>query len=132
MGPAPQPSHNDAAPVMAPLVLLVEDEPLLRMVMADQLRETGFAVVEARSGDEARILVQSGVRPDAMISDMRMPGTLDGAALTRWVWSHIPDLPVMIVSGESPRHDLSEATFVGKPFAMNWLTQWLLQALARA
>jgi len=68
----------------SPTVLLVEDEVLVRMMLADQLREAGCTVVEASDADEALLLLrQNLVRIDLVISDVRMPGSMDGLGLAR-------------------------------------------------
>jgi CheY-like chemotaxis protein len=62
-----------------PTVLLVEDEVLVRMMLADQLREAGCTVVEAPDADQALLILrQNLVRIDIVISDIRMPGSMDG------------------------------------------------------
>ena len=65
-------------------ILLVEDEPLVRLVLTDLLADAGYRVTEAGNADEAMTLLES--RPDmrVIITDVRMPGTLDGFALARF------------------------------------------------
>lgn len=80
-------------------VLVVEDEVLLRLTLADELRSRGFNVVEAASGDEARALVLAGVTFDLVMSDITMPGELDGVALAQWLAdNNVPGF-VMLASG---------------------------------
>ncbi|MEZ5962104.1 MAG: response regulator [Hyphomonadaceae bacterium] len=87
--------HADAAP----LVLVVEDEVLIRMAAADHLRHCGFRVAEAGSSAEAQELILSGLKVDLVFSDITMPGALDGAGLAQWLGAHAPDLPVILTSG---------------------------------
>jgi len=62
-------------------ILVVEDESFIRFDLADALREQGHAVIEAASGDEALSRLASGMRRDLVISDVHMPGELDGLAV---------------------------------------------------
>jgi CheY-like chemotaxis protein len=80
-------------------VLLVEDEPLIRMVLADELRDAGFEVWEAVSGDEAADLASAERPPSLLLTDIHMPGRLDGLALGRLLRSRHPSLPVVYITG---------------------------------
>lgn len=82
-----------------PLVLVVEDEVLIRLAVADHLRGCGFKVVEAGNGAEAQELILAGLRVDLVFSDVTMPGPMDGVALATWLHSHMPGLPVILTSG---------------------------------
>jgi len=97
MSPAEEQMH--ASPELRRTVLLVEDEVLLRMVLSDELRVRGFNVVEAASGDEARKLVLAGIEFDLVLSDITMPGELDGADLARWLCDNEVNAPVIFTSG---------------------------------
>lgn len=113
-------------------MLLVEDEPLLRIVTADMLRATGLDIMEARNGDEARELLLCGLRPDAIVTDMRMPGELDGAGLIRWVNRFLPQVPILLVSGDPRPTDLPIVDFLTKPFSAADLAQRIASALQDA
>jgi len=82
-----------------PIILVVEDDVLLRLSTADQLRDGGFHVIEAASGDEARAVLEAGVEADIVFSDVNMPGVLDGVGLAQWLAEHRADVPVVIASG---------------------------------
>ena len=85
-------------------VLIVEDELLVRFVMAELLADNGFDVLQA--GDAAEALLWISDNPDlaAVVSDIEMPGEMDGAQLAREVRENWPLLPVLVISGryESP------------------------------
>jgi CheY-like chemotaxis protein len=66
-------------------VLLVEDEVLIRLGVAEHLREAGFNVVEAATATEAREIMLAGVAIDLVFSDINMPGELDGVGLAKWL-----------------------------------------------
>jgi signal transduction histidine kinase len=78
--------------------LLVDDEELVRASTADMLTELGFAVVEARSAEEALRLIRNGVSPDLLVTDHLMPG-MNGTDLARMARSERPDLQILLVSG---------------------------------
>lgn len=85
-------------PASAPVVLVVEDEVLIRLATSDELRDIGFEVVEAANADEAMRYLRTS-RVDAVLTDVRMPGTMDGLELARIVRKQYPDVAVFIVSG---------------------------------
>jgi CheY-like chemotaxis protein len=81
------------------VILVVEDEALIRMVIADYLRDTGYDVVETRTADEAVVLMVNGLRVDAVFSDVNLPGAMNGIGLARWLRSHQPQIPILLTSG---------------------------------
>ncbi len=85
----------------AVVVLVVEDEPLVRMFAVDLLEDDGFTVIEATNADEALALLRT--RPDVQVlfTDVNMPGSLDGLALARHVATSCPHLTVLIASGQA-------------------------------
>lgn len=86
--------------VLAPTsLLIVEDEPILRMATADEFREGGFFVNEASNGDEAVAMLESFSNIDAVFSDVRMPGTVDGIGLAKWIKLHYPNIRMFLTSG---------------------------------
>ena len=96
--------NQDAAQPVC--VLLVEDEVFVRMAMAEDLREHGYDVIEAAGGEEALGVLRSGTRIDAVVTDMRMPGALDGRGLVRSIRDEFPGLRVIMVSAELPEADV--------------------------
>ncbi len=90
---------DDAHPAAQPVVLLVEDEVLIRLATADHLRLCGFKVVEAGTATEAQELILAGLKVDLVFSDITMPGGLDGIGLAKWLEQTTADLPVMLASG---------------------------------
>jgi two-component system, cell cycle sensor histidine kinase and response regulator CckA len=102
-------------------LLVVEDEPAVRRLVARALRAQGYTVLEAADADEAEaILDRAGVDPDLLITDVVLPGT-SGVALARRLTSRMPNLGVLLTSG-FPRDHFesgipSEWAFMEKPFA---------------
>lgn len=100
-----------------PLVLLVEDEPLIRLATADALRFSGFRVVEAANGDEAVALLRSGVRPHIVFTDVRMPGETDGLTLLSFVAENAPFARVFVTSAHlTPDEAARAGLFIQKPY----------------
>jgi CheY-like chemotaxis protein len=101
-----------------PVLLIVEDDVLVRMMMADEFRQAGFSAVEAASGEEAAAVLESGLALDVLMTDVRLPGALDGLSLARMARAHRPDLRIIVVSDDAPEADargLSDA-FIAKPY----------------
>ena len=80
-------------------VLVVDDEPFLRLTVVDVLADDGFAVLEAASGPEADQIFDQRADIDTLVTDIRMPGDFDGAELARRALAKRPDLKVLIMSG---------------------------------
>lgn len=87
----------DSAP--PPVILIVEDDLLVRSVAAAHLRECGFDVIEANGADEAIRVLQADVKVDIVFSDIQMPGSMDGFGLARWVRRERPRLKIILTSG---------------------------------
>jgi len=101
-------------------VLVVEDEILLRSWLAERLRDEGHDVVEAASGDEAKAVLSSPIALsiDVVVTDLELPGSCDGVALTRHINARFPALPVIVASGRPPPtwDGLTIAGFYQKPY----------------
>ena len=80
-------------------VLVVEDEPFVREVLAEVLASEGFQVTEAACGDEAAWLIDRPDPFDLLLTDVHMPGRLDGLAVAARARAKQPDLPIVIVTG---------------------------------
>ncbi len=111
-------------------VLLVEDEPLFRMSMAELLEDAGFDVTVACSGDEAVILLAEYDRFDALMTDITMPGAIDGVALAEHAREIHAGLPVVFVSGQpgnaTRSHEVGQPmAFFPKPYDIDALLETL-------
>lgn len=103
----------------APVILVVDDEALLRMLAADHFLDAGFEVLEASDGGQAVTLLASRSDIAAVMTDVQMPGEPDGFTLSRHVRDACPGCAIVVVSGRaSPRPgDLAErARYVRKPY----------------
>ncbi len=102
-------------------VLLVEDEVLVRMPIAQYLRDCGYKVIEAVNADEAiTVLLHKETVVDIVFSDIEMPGAVDGFGLAKWIREHRPGLNVLL-AGTVPRavenaKELCEQGPVPKPY----------------
>jgi two-component system cell cycle sensor histidine kinase/response regulator CckA len=81
------------------LVLLVEDDRDLRQIVRDQLISLGCSVLEASDADEAETLIRTLPDIDALVSDIDMPGTLDGFGLARLMREQRQDSTIVLISG---------------------------------
>jgi len=119
-----------------PTILVVDDEPLIRMAVSDYLQECGFKVLEASNADEAQQMLQSyALVLDLVFSDVMMPGTKDGFALAQWIRTHRPEIPVVLASGDSSKiqnaHDLcADEPFFTKPYDLKLLVTKIRQLLS--
>ena len=80
-------------------VLVVEDEMMVRLPIAEYLRDCGYDVVEAGDAAEAIAAVNTAGPVNLVFSDVRMPGRMDGFGLAQWFKAHHPDVPVLLTSG---------------------------------
>src|SRR5579872_497828 len=81
-------------------VLVVDDEPAIRAVLCEYLRDCGFQPLSAATGDEAVQVIQREATIDLVFSDVRMPGEIDGYGLARWIMENRPQLPVLLITGD--------------------------------
>jgi CheY-like chemotaxis protein len=102
------------------IVLLVEDEALVRMFAADVLREEGgFKVVEAVNADEALTVLEATADVRALVTDVEMPGSLNGFTLSRVVKQAWPHIGIVVTSGRmapGPNDLPPGALFIPKPY----------------
>ena len=100
-----------------PAILVVEDEVLIRLVIADYLRECGFKVYEAGTAAEAIEVIESETAAiDLVFSDVRLPGQMNGFGLAHWARVNRPDLLVMLTSGDANRSEAAKQLCENEPF----------------
>lgn len=103
-------------------ILVVEDNIILRFALSAWLRDAGYNVIEASSADEAVRLLNSLLLVDCVISDVEMPGMLNGYDLARHIRREFPELPVIMVSGnmELPTDEgINVFDFFRKPYSFD-------------
>lgn len=118
------------------VVLVVEDEVLVRMVIADYLRDCGYHVLEAGSGREAITLFEAQLAIDVVFSDVQMPGDTDGFALARWVRANRPGVHVILTSGVARASDAAaelcdDGPLLEKPYEAGEVERRIKLLLAR-
>jgi CheY-like chemotaxis protein len=110
---------SEPDPDTRPLILVVEDEGLVRMTLVDVLEDAGFKVIEAVHADEALQVLKAVSGIDAVLTDVEMPpGSINGFELARRVRADRQEIGVLIASGRAaPKPgDLPDgALFIGKP-----------------
>lgn len=104
-------------------VLIVEDDALLRMNSADHLREEGFAVLEAGSGEAAIELLHVAKEIDLVFTDIRLGGQINGWDVADAFRSRYPDIPVLYTSGNSisPPRNVERSWFFATPYRLQEL-----------
>jgi DNA-binding NtrC family response regulator len=102
------------------IVLVVEDEILIRSPVSEFLRSAGYKVIEAANAVEAVAVFAGAVPIDLVFSDINMPGTMDGVGLARWVAGHHPGVRVILTSAVSHARRAGEiaAHFLPKPYRL--------------
>ena len=109
------------------VALVVEDDPVVRVMAARGLREAGYAVLEAVNGREAVDLIGTHTgRLDVVVTDIGMP-EMDGYDLARWLSEARPEIPVVFMSGYGDPEP--KVPFLQKPFAPDLLVRQVGQAL---
>jgi two-component system, response regulator PdtaR len=103
-----------------PVVLVVEDELLVRMNVVEMLSGAGFEVIEAVNADEAIMILESGSTIDVVFTDIQMPGSMDGLKLAAAVRKRWPPIKIVATSGiiKVGEDDLPAGSrFLPKPYS---------------
>ena len=116
-------------------ILVVEDDVLVRMPIAQYLRDCGYKVIEASDADEAmQVLQHQETMVHVVFSDIEMPGAVDGFGLAKWVRERRPGLDVLL-AGTVPRavesaKELCEQGSVPKPYEAQTVHNHIRRLLA--
>ena len=116
-----------------PVVLIVEDEFLLRMDAVDMIAAAGFEVLEAANADEAIEILESRRDITVVFTDVQMPGSMDGLKLARAVRGRWPPIKIIATSGH---FDISESElpaggrFLAKPYTFEQVRLTLSEVMA--
>ena len=118
------------------VVLVAEDEALVRLAIANHLRAAGFDVLEAANGEDAlELLEEHGTGIGAVFADIRLAklGT-DGMGLALWINSTLPDLPVVLTSGVfgAPQGLVEGESFFRKPYKFEAIAARLNKLTSRS
>ena len=122
-----QPVPAGPAEAAQQVVLVVEDEVVLRMAVSAHLRDIGFVVIEAVDAEEAIELLNANHKIRLMFSDITMPGTMDGDQLAEWVSGRYPEIRILLTSGITQR---GRQPFLAKPYSFVELQRRIEEMLA--
>jgi CheY-like chemotaxis protein len=117
---------------MTATVLLVEDEILISDTVCDALIDDGFTVYQAETADAALHYLQNGHQIDVLLTDINLPGSIDGAELANRAREMRPELPIVYASGRVTPSEIGlvpRSVFVSKPYDVSEICS-LLHRLA--
>jgi two-component system, response regulator PdtaR len=84
------------------VILVVEDEELARLIIADYLKDAGFTVLESANAEHALAQLENRRDIRAVVLDVVMPGAMDGIALAHRIYQRWPRIGLLVVSGREP------------------------------
>ena len=120
---------------MRSIILLVEDDDTLRYLACEALTMMDMDVIEARTADDAYIMLTHNSKVDLIFTDISMPGQMDGLDFARLVWREWPTLPVVVTSGH---RSMTKAqlpglsAFLAKPWNLEQFGQLIKSQLQTA
>ena len=91
---------NMTSDKIVPVILIVEDEALVRLSAVEMLEDAGFRMIEAANSDEALELLSADSDVQLLFTDINMPGTIDGLVLARQVHDRWPHIGIMVASAK--------------------------------
>jgi CheY-like chemotaxis protein len=115
------------------VVLVVEDDPLIRMGAVDIVQSVGFEALEAGNADEAIRMLEARADIDIVFTDVQMPGTMDGLKLAHYIRERWPPVKLLLASGNAI---LVESTlplgsqFFAKPYNDSAIAEALMRLIA--
>ena len=118
-------------------ILVVEDEVLIRLPLAEYLRDCGYRVFEASNVAEAKAVLDADTPVDLVFSDVNMPGNENGFALAVWIRQRHPDTKVILTSGIANAAEKAESLcedgpLLTKPYSYNVVLQRIQSLLRQA
>jgi two-component system, response regulator PdtaR len=119
----------------SPIVLVVEDEGLVRQMSADELADAGYQVLEAANSREAMSILETGVRVAVLFTDVNMPGEFDGLELARQVHDRWPRVRLLVTSGGAragPQDVPDDGRFIPKPYSLRSMCSVVDELVAAA
>lgn len=119
---------GQSTPPKKQIVLVVEDEPLLRMMAIDLVEDAGFEAIEAADADEAVRILEARADIRIVFTDIDMPGSMNGMRLAAAVRDRWPPIEIIIVSGHVRLSDIDlpdRSVFFSKPYDWQKVTAML-------
>jgi CheY-like chemotaxis protein len=117
------------------VVLVVEDEMLLRMRAVDMVEDAGFTPIEAVDADEAVAILESRSDIALLLTDIQMPGSMDGLKLAHAVHERWPPIRIILVSGQLKLENIDippASRFFGKPLEAKEMIAEMQNMIGRA
>jgi CheY-like chemotaxis protein len=117
------------------VVLVVDDDSLVRMVAADIIQDAGFETIEAADADSAIAILEARKDIRIVFTDIDMPGSMDGLKLARAIRDRWPPIELILTSGliQIPQRDLPErGVFLPKPYPAEALTSALSRFVGKS
>jgi DNA-binding NtrC family response regulator len=115
------------------LILVVEDEPIIREFVCEILQGEGYATHPMENADDAqKFLRERSDQVSLLLTDIRMPGQIDGAELSNWSGDECPQIPILVMSGhETPESSgvKHAVTFIRKPWTIGQMVDGVVAAL---
>lgn len=117
------------------MVLVVDDEPTIRMLIGEVLTESGFSVIEASDGPSSLEVLRSNATIDLLITDVGLPGTINGRQVADMARMGRSDLPVIFVTGYAEQAVIGENMLepgmmvMTKPFHIETLNAKVREAI---
>ena len=129
-----QPNNGKDRP---PTIVVAEDEVLVRMPVADYLRDCGYRVLEASNAAEVVGLLRAREPIQIVFSDVNMPGEMNGFALASWIRREYPDVRVILASGianlaETAQDLCIEGPVLAKPYSVEDLVRHIKRLLGHS
>ena len=117
-------------PEQVPTILVVDDEIITRVVIADYLRDCGYRVFEAGTAEDAVAILNSQLKVDIVFTDLELPGQSSGLELARWIRRRHPDMRVIVTSGIYSSAELAgELCEAGPPIVKPYESDAIVQRI---
>ena len=100
------------------VILVVEDDVLLRFVISEALRDAGFQVVESASATEALVYIRAQNNVSLVFSDVHMPGGMNGLGLAEALRADFPAVKIILTSGKLTLEEAGDIPLISKPYIL--------------
>lgn len=116
----------------APVIVIVEDDKLQRLLAVDIVEEAGFVAIAACDADEAVAILETRSDIVLVLTDINMPGSMDGLKLAHAVRSRWPPIKIIVVSGRGLASELpKDVRFLAKPYQTDAMISEIHSLIAR-
>ena len=119
------------------VVLVVEDEAIIRMSLVWELEDAGFVVLEAKNAEVAMALITDRSDIVVVVTDVRMPGSVDGLGLAAWMREHAASVPIVVTAAVAELPDIAAinpaiAQIIAKPYRSQEVVALVREVSSRA